>query len=290
MQLLQALPGSRLDTSLFQDWLLKTLASLHSYQTSVAAAEAVSRQKRHAAAAAAAVRAVELGLQAATGNDAASKELGLGQLHDGATFPPPHDTQPAALYLPAAVTQAAASATSAISPQPVDTDDALEAAHMSGHPSPALDSTQHSASSAVQQSKKQNLLPQAVSHSAGQHSKKPELFPQAGLHSVGQHAKKQALSPQAVSRSAAGQLCLDLPSCMHLNPLPLKTSYDAAEGKPEAGELVAAYLRDAIRDPQGFVCEEVVKKQLEVLSVCFNGLCREVCMRSASSCMTPNHP
>lgn len=60
----QALPGSRLNTTLLKEWLLQHLASLHSYQAHVAAAEAASRQKQHAAAAAAAVRAVQRSLQA----------------------------------------------------------------------------------------------------------------------------------------------------------------------------------------------------------------------------------
>lgn len=61
---LQALPGSRLDTSLLKEWLLQHLDSLHTYQSHVAAAEAASRQKQHAAAAAAAVRAVQTCLEA----------------------------------------------------------------------------------------------------------------------------------------------------------------------------------------------------------------------------------
>lgn len=60
----QALPGSRLNTTILKEWLLQHLASLHSYQAHVAAAEAASRQKQHAAAAAAAVRAVQRSLQA----------------------------------------------------------------------------------------------------------------------------------------------------------------------------------------------------------------------------------
>lgn len=60
---LQALPGSRLTTTLLKEWLLQHLASLHSYQSHVAAAEAASRRNRHAAAAAAAVRAVQRSLQ-----------------------------------------------------------------------------------------------------------------------------------------------------------------------------------------------------------------------------------
>ena len=61
---MQALPGSRLNTTLLKEWLLQHLASLHSYQSHVAAAEAASRQKHHAAAAAAAVRVVQRSLRA----------------------------------------------------------------------------------------------------------------------------------------------------------------------------------------------------------------------------------
>ena len=61
---MQALLGSRLNTTLLKEWLLQHLASLHSYQSRVAAAEAASRQEQHAAAAAAAVRAVQRSLQA----------------------------------------------------------------------------------------------------------------------------------------------------------------------------------------------------------------------------------
>ena len=61
---MQALPGSRLDTSLLKEWLLQHLDSLHTYQSHVAAAEAASRQKQHAAAAAAAASAVQDALAA----------------------------------------------------------------------------------------------------------------------------------------------------------------------------------------------------------------------------------
>ena len=61
---LQALPGSRLDTKLLKEWLLQHLHCLHTYQSHVAAAEAVSRKTQHAAAAAAAARAVHATLEA----------------------------------------------------------------------------------------------------------------------------------------------------------------------------------------------------------------------------------
>ena len=43
----QALPGSRLDTSVLKEWLMQHLASLHSYRSQVSAAETASRQNAH---------------------------------------------------------------------------------------------------------------------------------------------------------------------------------------------------------------------------------------------------
>ncbi len=58
--MVQALPGSRLDTSVLKEWLKQHLAFFHSYQSCVSVAEIASHQKHHAAAAAAAVTAAKL--------------------------------------------------------------------------------------------------------------------------------------------------------------------------------------------------------------------------------------
>lgn len=63
--LLQALPGSRLDTHLLQTWLLQHLRDLSSQQAAITASEARQQQAAQAAAAAAAVRAVQDALSTA---------------------------------------------------------------------------------------------------------------------------------------------------------------------------------------------------------------------------------
>ena len=59
--MVQALPSYRVDNSVLKEWLMQFLASLHSCHSQVNGAKMASRQKCHAAAAAAAVTAVKLG-------------------------------------------------------------------------------------------------------------------------------------------------------------------------------------------------------------------------------------
>ena len=65
--LLQALPGSRLDTHLLQTWLLQHLHDLSSQQAAITQSEARQQQAEQAAAASAAVRAVQDALLTAHG-------------------------------------------------------------------------------------------------------------------------------------------------------------------------------------------------------------------------------
>ena len=107
----QALPGSRLDTSLLKEWLMQHLASLHFYQSQVSAAEAASRQKRHAAAAAAAVTAAKLEAGEEEEHEEASAEGTSQQLRGALTLP--ERGAEASVQLPARVIAAAAAAASA---------------------------------------------------------------------------------------------------------------------------------------------------------------------------------
>ena len=107
----QALPGSRLDTSLLKEWLMQHLASLHSCQSQVSAAETAYRQKRHVAAAAAAVTAAKLEAGEEEEDEEASAEGASQQLGCALTLPG-HDTE-ASVQLPARVVAAAAAASAA---------------------------------------------------------------------------------------------------------------------------------------------------------------------------------
>lgn len=58
----------------------------------------------------------------------------------------------------------------------------------------------------------------------------------------------------------------------------------AAEGSQRAEqESVVRYAKDLVQDEQGFVSGEVVQKQLQMMSVCFEGLCHEVRHQSTSA-------
>lgn len=51
----------------------------------------------------------------------------------------------------------------------------------------------------------------------------------------------------------------------------------AAEGSQKTErQAVVQYTQDLAVDVQGFVATEVVQKQLQIMSVCFEGLCHEV--------------
>lgn len=55
----------------------------------------------------------------------------------------------------------------------------------------------------------------------------------------------------------------------------------AAEGSPKAErQAVVQYAQDLAVDVQGFVATEVVQKQLQIMSVCFEGLCLEVSLNT----------
>lgn len=59
-----------------------------------------------------------------------------------------------------------------------------------------------------------------------------------------------------------------------------------ADGSQKAEqESVVRYAKDLALDEQGFVCGEVVQKQLQMMSVCFEGLCHEV--RPPTHLLTP---
>lgn len=54
-------------------------------------------------------------------------------------------------------------------------------------------------------------------------------------------------------------------------------AHKAIEGSQRAEQqAVVQYVQDMAVDAQGFVSAEVVQKQLQIMCVCFEGLCHEV--------------
>ena len=227
--MVQALPGSRLDTSLVKKWLMQHLASLHSCQAQVSAAEAASRQKRHAAAAAAAVSAAKLEAGEEEEDEEASAE-GASQQLRGALTSPGHGAA-ASVQLPARVMAAAAPASAAAT---------------------GTAGTAHKADNG------------AVSKVAGPCQHITNATPS-------EHSKI-AFSPLVASCSA-GQLHRHSQTATHLNPCLTKPTGAAShDGRQGGQQSVLEYVGPA----EWPVSHQILQKQLQVMSVCFEGLCHEV--------------
>ncbi len=226
----QALPGSRLDTSLLKEWLMQHLASLHFYQSQVSAAETASRQKRHAAAAAAAVTAAKLEAGEQEEDEEASAE-GTSQQLRGALTLSGLDAE-ASVQLPARVIAAAAAAASAAA---VGT---------------AV--TAHTADNGVVP-KIEMPVQQSTNATPSEHSQAPSL-------------------PLVASRSA-GQLHTHSQTATRLNPCSTKqTGVASHDGRQGGQQSVLGY----VGAPGGLISQQILQKQLQVMSVCFQGLCHEV--------------
>lgn len=60
----------------------------------------------------------------------------------------------------------------------------------------------------------------------------------------------------------------------------------AAEGSQKAErQAVVQYAQDLAMDVQGFLATEVVQKQLQIMSVCFEELCLEVRLHCLAACL-----
>lgn len=233
---MQALPGSRLDTSLLKEWLMQHLASLQSCQGQVAKAENISRQKQHTAAAAAAVAAVQFGLEPEDGN----MELDNVEDHaaEAAQTVKVVQTRATSVQLPDQVMYAAAAAAA---------NRAVSSSATSTH---TVDN---------------NTVFGMPAHR--QHIRKAA--------SPNEHAARHT-SPLPATPSA-GQLPTDYQTAPSLTPHPIKQGqeWSQADHSAEAQSLVG-YVGGTGGGPGGWVSQEIVQKQLQVMSVCHVGLCHEV--------------
>ena len=227
MHILQALPGSRLDSSLFKEWLVQHLNYLHSCQSAVIASEFLCRQKRHAAAAEAAVQAVQLALNKVAEEDADSQAASTDNSQVLRVDSPSRNLP--AQVIAAAAEAAVAAATAADSTSQVE---------KPGPPVTLVD------------------FASRIGKLAG-----PQLQP------------KEDMYPQTVSDS-----CREDQTGSHMAKH-LKHVGQALKGsQSEEFMSVGALIRRTALNAQGLPSQEVVQKELQVMSLCFEGLCHEVSM------------
>ncbi|KAL0022336.1 hypothetical protein WJX77_001433 [Trebouxia sp. C0004] len=94
-------------------------------------------------------------------------------------------------------------------------------------------------------------------------------------HITNANPSKRCKAPSAplVASRSAGQLHTHGQTATHLNPCPTKQGGSAShDGRQGGQQSVLGY----VRAPGGPVCQQITQKQLQVMSVCFEGLCHEV--------------
>ena len=214
---------------------MQHLASLQSCQGQVAAAENISRQKRHTAAAAAAVEAVQFGIDPEDANmESDDVEDPAAEVTQTVKVV---QTRATSVQLPDQVTCAAAAA-------------ANRAASSSATSTYTVDNT-----AVLSVPEHRQYIRKAASPS--------------------EHATRHT-SPLPATPSA-GQLPTDYRTAPSLNPYPIKQGHEwlHADHNTEAQSLLG-YIGGTGGGPGGWVSQEIVQKQLQVMSVCHDGLCREV--------------
>ena len=303
--LLQALPGSRLDTSLLKEWLIQNLAVLQSAQFRVAACEAKVKKQQQAAAAAAAVKAVQLrmaGIQ--DQEDADSKDKADDDSVVGMTVA----FSPTALGNPSQLVAAAAAAAKAADKEvdsagtQSDTPSSQLQGKSQGRPpalesrrsspadnfpgpdckSPATEDWPFAAEAKPAASGDQPFASEGIfSAAAGKDISPPP--PQSGPEDIRNGAA--CVIPIAAPEASAVTDSTHAQRNFHsLNPFPLRHDPEVPyRGRTAGPKSLLQHLMQPGTAPKGSVCHEMVLRQLQVMSACFDQLCNEV---SSNSCST----